>query len=72
MGKLLTIVGIALVLLGTIWAVWSVLMTNSADVAKARYKDSSESHFKKQKMQVIIGLIISTAGSIIQIIGVLI
>lgn len=72
MRKLLSVVGIVLVLIGTIWAVWSVLKTNSTEVAKAGYLDSSEKHFRDQKKHVIIGLVISSVGSAMQIFGVLI
>ena len=72
MDKVLSIIGIVLVAIGTIWSLWSVLVTNSEFVGTAKWYDNQGQSFKKQKRQIIIGIILIVGGSILQIIGIII
>lgn len=69
MGKILSVIGIILVMIGTIASLWSVITTNSNIVGTVGYSFDGEliqKNFKKQKKQVILGSIIIIIGSILQ------
>lgn len=69
MSKLLSAIGIVLVLIGTVFSLWSILGTASKKVGTADYHDNQQDYFKKDKTRVVIGMILIFAGSVSQIIG---
>lgn len=69
MSKIFSAIGIVLVLIGTVFSLWSILGTDPRNVRKAGYLDASPEHFKKDKIKVIIGTVLIFAGSISQLIG---
>ena len=71
MGKILSAIGIVFVAVGTILSIWTVLVTKVKDVGTYNYNngDNQQREFKKQKVQVIVGIGIISIGSIIQCVG---
>ena len=69
MSKILSTIGIILVVTGTIFSLWSILGTKGNYVGTAHWFDHQQESFKKDKMKVIIGTVLIVAGSIFQIIG---
>lgn len=69
MGKILSAIGIILVVAGTVFSLWSVLGTKGDYVQTAEWYDHRQENFKKDKKKVIIGTILIICGSIFQIIG---
>ena len=69
MSKILSTIGIILVVTGTIFSLWSILGTKGNYVGTAHWFDHQQESFKKDKMKVIIVTILIVAGSIFQIIG---
>lgn len=69
MSKILSAIGILLVVAGTIFSLWSILGTKSEYVGTAYWYDHQPESFKKDKIKVIIGIILIIIGSIFQIIG---
>lgn len=69
MNKILSAIGILLVVIGTIFSLWSILGTKGNDVGTAQWYDHQQESFKKDKIKVIIGTIFIVAGSIFQLIG---
>ena len=69
MSKILSTVGILLVVLGTIFSLWSILGTKAEYVGTAEHFDNQQNIFKKDKRKVIIGTILIVLGSIFQISG---
>ena len=69
MSKVLSVIGIILVVTGTIFSLWSILGTKGNYVGTVHWFDHQQESFKKDKMRVIIGTILIVVGSIFQIIG---
>ena len=66
--KRLTVLGIVLIAIGTCWSLWSILNTDSNYVGTADWYSHQNEAFKKQKRQVITGLILIILGSVAQIV----
>lgn len=69
MSKILSTIGIILVVAGTIFSLWSILGTKGNCVQIADWYDHQQENFKKDKRKVIIGTISIIIGSTLQIIG---
>lgn len=69
MSKILSAIGILLVVTGTIFSLWSILGTKGKDVGTAYWHDHQQENFKKDKLKVIIGTVLIVIGSIFQVIG---
>lgn len=69
MSKFLGVTGILLVLIGTIFSLWAILGTKTKNVGTANYYDNQQDNFKKDKIKVLIGIILISLGSLLQIIG---
>ena len=69
MSKILSTIGIVLVVAGTIFSLWSILGTRGNYVGTAHWFDYQQQSFKKDKIKVIIGTALIIVGSILQIIG---
>ena len=72
MSKILSVIGILLVVTGTIFSLWSILGTKSNYVGTVDWFDHQQESFKRDKIKVIIGTILIIVGSVFQIIGLLI
>lgn len=71
MNKYINIIGLILVMIGTIFSLWSVLGTKSANIQTAKFQDNQQEYFKKDKKKVIIGIMLIILGTILQIAGTL-
>jgi hypothetical protein len=69
MSKILSTIGIILVVAGTIFSLWSILGTKGNYVQTADWYDHQQENFRKDKRKVIIGTISIIIGSTLQIIG---
>ncbi len=69
MDKIVSAVGIVLVMIGTIFSLWSVLGTKGDCVQTANWYDHQQENFKRDKKKVIIGTVFIILGSILQITG---
>lgn len=69
MSKILSTIGILLVVVGTIFSLWSVLGTKGHYVQTADWYSHQQENFKKDKKKVIVGTILIICGSAFQIIG---
>ena len=69
MSKILSTIGIILVVTGTIFSLWSILGTKRNYVGTAHWYDHQQENFKRDKIKVVIGTILIVIGSIFQIIG---
>lgn len=71
MSKVLSVIGIIMVMIGTILSLWSIITTNSSFVGTVASLNGEwiQKEFKKQKKQVVIGCIIILIGSVLQCIG---
>ncbi len=69
MDKIVSVVGIFLVMMGTIFSLWSVLGTKGDYVQTADWYDHQQENFKRDKNKVIVGTIPIILGSLFQIIG---
>lgn len=69
MSKIISIIGIVFVMIGTVFSLWSVLGTKGEYVQTADWYDHQQENFKRDKKKVIIGTILIITGSIFQIIG---
>ena len=67
--KWLTVLGIVLIAIGTCWSLWSILNTDSKYIGTADWYSHQYEAFKKQKRQVIAGLILIILGSVAQIVA---
>ena len=67
MSKILSTIGIILVVAGTIFSLWSILGTKGNCVQTADWYDHQQENFKKDKRKVIIGTISIIIGSTLQI-----
>ena len=69
MSKIVSITGIILVLVGTIFRLWSILGTRGDYVGTAHWYDHQQESFNREKRKVIAGTILIICGSIFQIVG---
>ena len=69
MGKILSAIGIFLVVVGTIFSLWSILGTKGDYILTMEWYDHQQENFKKDKKKVIVGTILIVLGSIFQIIA---
>ena len=69
MSKVLSTIGILLVVTGTIFSLWSILGTKGNYVGTAYWYDHQQESFKRDKIKVVIGTILLIIGSVFQIIG---
>ena len=69
MSKYISAFGIILVMIGTIFSLWSILGTKSNYVGTVKWFNEQHDNFKKDKKKVIIGTILIIIGSILQIAG---
>lgn len=69
MGKYISIVGIILVMIGTIFSLWSILGTKSKYYGSVELFENQHTNFKQDKRRVIIGTAWIITGSILQIVG---
>ncbi|MCM1121189.1 MAG: hypothetical protein NC416_01260 [Eubacterium sp.] len=69
MSKIISVIGIVFVMIGTIFSLLSVLGTKVKEVGTAGKEDRKQKDFKKDKRNVIIGIIL---GSILQMLGIFI
>lgn len=72
MNKFISIIGIILVMVGTILSLWSVLKTKGDEVQTPVWHDHQQENFKKEKKKVIVGTVLIILGSLFQITGTLI
>lgn len=72
MCKCISAIGIISVMLGTILSLLSVLGTRIKDVGTAAFEDRKQQDFKKNKISVVIGIILIIVGSVLQIAGIFI
>lgn len=71
MQKCYTVIGIIIVMIGTVLSLWSILSTKTDDYGTVWYWDNQPDAFKKEKPRVIVGCVMIVIGSIMQIIGTL-
>lgn len=69
--KLVVIIGILFVAIGTLFSLWTILITNKKYYGTALWHDRLHKEFAKEKNRVIIGTILILLGSLLQIIGTL-
>lgn len=69
MSKYISIVGIILVMIGTILSLWSILSTKSDYVQTMDWYGRQRENFRKDKKKVIMGMILIIIGSIFQIVA---
>lgn len=69
MSKVVSIVGIVFVMAGTIFSLWSIFGIKAKKVRTAEKEDRKQEDFKKDKKNVIIGIILIILGSSFQIAG---
>lgn len=69
MDKVLSAIGIVLVMIGTVFSLWSILATKSQYYGTCSWFSNLHDDFKKDKKKVIIGTFLIIIGSIFQIIG---
>lgn len=69
MQKIISVIGILVVMIGTIFSLWSIITTKTKIVGTAQYFDNQQEYFRKDKKKVIIGAILIFVGSIMQILG---
>ena len=67
--KWLTVLGIVLIAIGTCWSLWSILNTDPNYIGTVDWYSHQGEAFKKQKRQVIAGLILIILGSVAQIVA---
>jgi len=71
MGKVLALIGIIAVAIGTILSLWTVLTTNLKSIGTWGYlEEGMRNDYKKQKRLVIIGIVIILLGSLLQCIAI--
>lgn len=69
MNVIMSMIGIFLVMIGTIFSLWSVLGTKGNYVGTVGWLDNQQEIFKKDKRKVIIGTILIVIGSLLQIVA---
>jgi len=70
MSKFMSVVGIFVVMTGTILSLWSIITTKTSFVGTCADWDSKSEQFKKEKILVVVGCILIVFGSILQIIAI--
>lgn len=69
MDKILNIIGIVIVAIGSVLSLWTIITTKTSFVGTCADLDSKSEQFKKEKLLVILGCILIISGSILQIIS---
>lgn len=69
MGKIFSAIGIVLVLIGTVFSLWSILGTDPDKVQTAGDQDNQQNNFRKNKPRVVFGTVLISLGSLLQIVG---
>lgn len=70
MDKILSVIGIILVMIGTVFSLWSILSTKVKYYGTCEWFSNLSDDFEKDKKKVIIGtILIIMGGSILQIVG---
>lgn len=69
MNKILSAIGILLVLVGTVFSLWSILGTKGDYVQTVEWYKHQQENFKRDKIKVIKGTALIILGSIFQVIG---
>ncbi len=69
MSKFFSASGIVLVLIGTVFSLWSILETDPEKVQTAGEHDGQQKNFKRNKPKVVFGTVLLSLGSLLQIIG---
>ncbi len=69
MSKVVSVIGIVFVMIGTVFSLWSVLGAKVKEAGTAEKEDRKQEDFKKDKINVIIGIILIILGSSFQIVG---
>lgn len=69
MGKSVSVIGIILVMIGTIFSLWSILTTKEKYYGTCEWIKGWQENFKKDKKKVFKGTILIIAGSVAQIVG---
>lgn len=69
MSRIVSVTGIVLVMIGTIFSLWSILGTKGNYVGTAKELDERQKNFKEDKKRVIAGTILIITGSILQIVA---
>lgn len=69
MDKILSVIGIILVMIGTVFSLWSILSTKVKYYWTCEWFSNLSDDFEKDKKKVIIGTILIIMGSILQIVG---
>ena len=70
-GKLIVVIGILIVAIGTIFSLWTILTTSKKDYGTAGWFDRQHIEFAKEKNRVFFGTILIVLGSLLQIVGTL-
>lgn len=69
MDKILNVIGIATVAIGSVLSLWTIITTKTSFVGTCADWDSKPEQFKKEKLLVILGCVLIVSGSILQIIS---
>lgn len=67
MDKIINIVGIILVAVGSVLSLWTIITTKTSFVGTCDDWDSKQEQFKKEKVLVFIGCVLIVVGSVLQI-----
>ena len=70
MENYLTVAGIAINTIGTVFTLWTILSTKISYVGTAMHHDNQANDFSEEKRRVKIGLIGIILGNILQVLGV--
>ena len=69
MEKILNVIGIVMVAIGSVLSLWTIITTKTSFVGTCADWDSKPEQFKKEKLLVILGCILIVSGSISQIVA---
>lgn len=69
MDKILNIIGIVIVAIGSVLSLWTIITTKTSFIGTCTDLDSKPEQFKKEKLLVVLGCILIISGSILQIIS---
>lgn len=69
MSKIFSTIGIILVLVGTVFSLWSILGTKISYMGTVQQHENQQPDFKKDKRNVIIGASLIFIGSVLQVMG---
>lgn len=70
MKNYLSVAGIVINTIGTVFTLWTILSTKTSCVGTAEQFDKQAYNFSKEKRRVIVGLVGIILGNILQVIGV--